>query len=80
MEQSSTLEAATTEKATETHQTENNNRMDLDMPAPFAVVTPLSTARQVQIQVEIAVQVFSPAKKAQKDAERSRRWFERIAL
>jgi hypothetical protein len=54
--------------------------MDVDMPAPVAVVTPLSTARQVQIQLEIAVEVFSPAKKAQKDAEKSKRWFERIAL
>jgi hypothetical protein len=56
--------------------------MDLDMPAapPAAVVTPLSTARQVQIQLEIAVELFSPAKKAQKDAEKSKRWFERIAL
>lgn len=76
-----TPEVTMTEKATETHQIEkNNNRMDLDMPAPVAVVTPLSTARQVQIQLEIAVQVFSPAKKAQKDVEKSRRWFERIAL
>lgn len=81
MEQSSKMEATTTEKATETQQTEkHSNRMDLDMPAPVAVVTPLSPARQVQIQLEIAVQVLSPAKKTQKDAEKSRRWFERIAL
>lgn len=81
-----TATTTTTEKATETPKIENNNnnnnRMDLDMPAapPAAVVTPLSTARQVQIQLEIAVELFSPAKKAQKDAEKSKRWFERIAL
>ena len=58
----------------------SSNNMDFDMPAPVAAVAPLSTARQVQIQLEIAVQVFSPVKKAQREVEKSKRWFERIAL
>lgn len=73
----------TMEAATENNNN-NNNNMEVDVPAaPAAVVsTPPPAVRplQVQVQLEFAVQVFSLAKKAQKELEKPRRWFERIAL
>lgn len=72
----------TTESTIETQPTESiTNNMEVDAPTTPVVVAP-APARplQVQVQFEIAVQVVSLAKKAHKELEKPRRWFERIAL
>jgi hypothetical protein len=77
--------AETKESTTETQPTESiTNNMEVDAPTTPVVVAPATPAParplQVQVQFEIAIQVVSLAKKAQKELEKPRRWFERIAL